>query len=86
MLKEIKVLLYVFTILVFFFLCLKYYLSDTFEKKIYRTHNNYQKIVIEFSENLKIFKSDTDGIIEYIDNEQNDSKKKFQFWKLIEND
>jgi len=86
MLKEIKVLLYIFTILVFFFLCLKYYLSDAFEKKIYRTHNNHQKIIIEFSENLNVFKSDTDGIIEYIDNENNDSKKKFQFWKLIEND
>tara|TARA_Y100000589_G_scaffold122358_1_gene116732 strand:+ start:1501 stop:1758 length:258 start_codon:yes stop_codon:yes gene_type:complete len=85
MLKEIKILLYFFVIVLFFFLTIKFYLSDVFEKDVYRSYNNHENIVNEYSEKLELIKSDTDNIIEY-NNNTNNSKKKYQFWKLIEND
>ena len=86
MVKEIKFLLYITVITLFFFFTIKYYLSDQFKKKVYRTHNNYELTINEYSNNLKILNSDTDNIIEYVDNKNNKLKKKYQFWKLIEND
>ena len=86
MIKEIKFLLYITVITLFFFFTIKYYLSDQFKKKVYRTHNNYEFIINEYSNNLKILNSDTDNIIEYVDNKNNKLKKKYQFWKLLEND
>ena len=85
MLKEIKILLYLFVIVLFFFLTIKFYLSDAFEKDVYRSYNNHESFVNEYSEKLELIKSDTDNIIEY-NNNTNSSKKKYQFWKLIEND
>ena len=86
MVKEIKFLLYITIITLFFFFTIKYYLSDQFKKKVYRTHNNYELTINEYSNNLKILNSDTDNIIEYVDNKNNKLKKKYQFWKLLEND
>ena len=86
MVKEIKFLLYITVITLFFFFTIKYYLSDQFKKKVYRTHNNYELTIIKYSNNLKILNSDTDNIIEYVDNKNNKLKKKYQFWKLLEND
>ena len=86
MVKEIKFLLYITVITLFFFFTIKYYLSDQFKKKVYRTHNNYELTISEYSNNLKILNSDTDNIIEYVDNKNNKLKKKYQFWKLLEND
>ena len=86
MVKEIKLLLYITVITLFFFFTIKYYLSDQFKKKVYRTHNNYELTINEYSNNLKILNSDTDNIIEYVDNKNNKLKKKYQFWKLLEND
>jgi len=86
MVKEIKFLLYISVITLFFFFTIKYYLSDQFKKKVYRTHNNYELTINEYSNNLKILNSDTDNIIEYVDNKNNKLKKKYQFWKLLEND
>ena len=86
MVKEIKYLLYITVITLYFFITIKYYLSDQFKKKVYRTHNNYELTINEYSNNLKILNSDTDNIIEYVDNKNNKLKKKYQFWKLLEND
>ena len=86
MVKEIKFLLYITIITLFFFFTIKYYLSDQFKRKVYRTHNNYELTINEYSNNLKILNSDTDNIIEYVDNKNNKLKKKYQFWKLLEND
>ena len=47
MLKEIKILLYLFVIVLFFFLTIKFYLSDAFEKDVYRSYNNHETIVNE---------------------------------------
>ena len=86
MLKELKYLLYVLSIFIFFFISLKFYFSDDYKKKFYRSLNNYDNIIEKFSKNLPTLKNDTNNIIEYVDNNMNKSKKKYKFWKLIEND
>ena len=86
MLKELKYLLYVLSIFIFFFISLKFYFSDDYQKKFYRSLNNYDNIIEKFSKNLPTLKKDTNNIIEYVDNNMNKSKKKYKFWKLIEND
>ena len=86
MLKELKYLLYVLSIFIFFFILLKFYFSDDYKKKFYRSLNNYDNIIEKFSKNLPTLKNDTNNIIEYVDNNMNKSKKKYKFWKLLEND
>ena len=86
MLKELKYLLYVLSIFIFFFILLKFYFSDDYKKKFYRSLNNYDNIIEKFSKNLPTLKNNTNNIIEYVDNNMNKSKKKYKFWKLIEND
>ena len=86
MLKELKYLLHLLTIFIFFFILLKFYLSDSYEKKLYRSLNNYDEVIKKFSKNLPLLENDTQNVIEYVDNNTDKSKKKFNFWKLIEND
>ena len=86
MLKELKYLLHLLTIFIFFFILLKFYLSDSYEKKLYRSLNNYDEVIIKYSKNLPLLENDTQNLIEYVDNNTDKSKKKYKFWKLIEND
>tara|TARA_X000000368_G_scaffold113935_1_gene88896 strand:+ start:506 stop:766 length:261 start_codon:yes stop_codon:yes gene_type:complete len=86
MLKELKYLLHLLTIFIFFFILLKFYLSDSYEKKLYRSLNNYDEVIKKYSKNLPLLENDTQNVIEYVDNNTDKSKKKYKFWKLIEND
>ena len=86
MLKELKYLLHLLTIFIFFFILLKFYLSDSYEKKLYRSLNNYDEVIKKYSKNLPLLENDTKNVIEYVDNNTDKSKKKYNFWKLIEND
>ena len=86
MLKELKYLLYLLTIFIFFFILLKFYLSDSYEKKLYRSLSNYDEVIKKYSKNLPLLENDTQNVIEYVDNNTDKSKKKYKFWKLIEND
>ena len=86
MLKELKYLLHLLTIFIFFFILLKFYLSDSYEKKLYRSLNNYDEVIKKYSKNLPLLENDTKNVIEYVDNNNDKSKKKYKFWKLIEND
>ena len=86
MLKELKYLLHLLTIFIFFFILIKFYLSESYEKKLYRSLNNYDDVIKKFSKNLPLLKNDTQNVIEYVDNNTDKSKKKYNFWKLIEND
>ena len=86
MLKEIKYLIFIVVILVFIFFTGRYYFSDEYLKKSYRSYkNNDQKIKL-YSEKLPILENDTQDIIEYVKQTNKDKKKKFNFWKLLEND
>ena len=84
MIKEIKHLLYLFVIFLFFFLTAKYYFSDSHKKKSYRLQSNIDKRIEIYSKNIPILENDTKNIIEYVKNTHAKKKKKYHFWKLLD--
>jgi len=56
-----------------------------FQKKSYRSLNNIENKINTYSEKLPILEDDTKNIIEYVEQTTNKKKKKFNFWKLLEN-
>ena len=84
MLKEIKYLIFIFIICIFLFFTGKYYFSDTNKKNSYRSLNTINDKINKYAENLPIIESDTKDIIEYVEQSNNKTKKKFNFWKLLE--
>ena len=85
MIKRIKNSLFVIVIVLFTFFILKYYFSDNYKKKSYRSLNNIENKINTYSEKLTILEDDTKNIIEYVERTNNKKKKKFNFWKLLEN-
>ena len=86
MLKEIKYLIFIIVILVFIFFTGRYYFSDENLKNSYRSFKNNDEKIKLYSENLPVLENDTQDIIEYVKQTNKDKKKKFNFWKLLEND
>ena len=84
MLKEIKYLIFILIISLFFFLIAKYYFSDDNVKKSYRSLNNLEKKINSYAEKLPVLEDDTKNIIEYVEQSNNKKKKKFNFWKLLD--
>ena len=84
MLKEIKYLIFILIICTFLFFTGKYYFSDTNKKNSYRSLNTINDKINKYAENLPIIESDTKDIIEYVEQSNNKTKKKFNFWKLLE--
>ena len=86
MLKEIKYLIFIIIILLFLFFTGKYYFSDENIKKSYRSQKNIDEKIKIYAKNLPILENDTKDIIEYVKQTDKKKKKKFNFWKLLEND
>ena len=86
MLKEIKYLISIVIISLFLFFTGKYYFSDENIKNSYRSYKNIDEKVKIYSKNLPLLKNDTENIIEYVKQTDKKKKKKFNFWKLLEND
>ena len=86
MLKEIKYLIFIIVISVFIFFTGRYYFSDENLKNSYRSFKNNDEKIKLYSENLPILENNTKDIIEYVKQTNKDKKKKFNFWKLLEND
>ena len=86
MLKEIKYLIFIIVISVFIFFTGRYYFSDENLKNSYRSYKNNDEKIKLYSENLPLLENDTQDIIEYVKQTNKDKKKKFNFWKLLEND
>ena len=86
MLKEIKYLIFVVIIILFLFFTGKYYFSNENIKKSYRSYKNIDQKIKDYSKNLPLLKNDTENIIEYVKQTDKKKKKKFNFWKLLEND
>ena len=84
MLREIKYFVYIFVICIFIFLISRYYFSDEYKKKSYRSLKNIENKINLYVEKMPILEDDTKNIIEYIDQSNSKKKKKFNFWKLIE--
>ena len=85
MIKELKYFFFIFTIFLFLFFIGRYYFSDQNKKESYRSINQLNEKIDNFSKNLVILKSDTENIIEYAENVTNKEKKKYHFWQLILN-
>ena len=86
MLKEIKYLIFIVIILSFIFFTGKYYFSDENIKKSYRSYKNINEKIKIYSKDLTILENDTKDVIEYVKQTNKKKKKKFNFWKLLEND
>ena len=85
MLKELKYLLSLTVIVLFFFLSFKYYFSNENKKKSYRSFKQIDEIIIKYSENLILLNNDTNEIVEYVERSTDQDKKNYNFWKLITN-
>ena len=83
MIKELKYFLYVITIIGFIFLILNYYFSDENKKNSYRSTKIFDNKIVKYSKTLQILESDTENIVEYVENTFNKDKKKYKFWELI---
>ena len=86
MFKELKYVFYLLVIFLFIFFISKYYFSDQNKKKSYRSFKSIDQNIEKHLTNLPILKSDTEDIIEYVENTLNKDKKKYKFWELFNND
>ena len=84
MLKEIRYFIFLLVIAFFIFFTGKYYISDFNKKKSYRSILDIDKKIEIYSEKLPVLKNDTKDIIQYIEKSNENKKKKFNFWKLLE--
>ena len=84
MLKEVKYVVYLFTIFFFIFFVIKFYLSENnikLSNKVMLQHQN--ELDNKFSD-LPIIESDTNNIIEYTNEiEKFKNKKQRKFWDLF---
>ena len=84
MLKEIKYVVYLFTIFFFIFFVIKFYISENNIKRSNKIILQYQNILDKKLINLPIIKDDTNDIIEYTDEiEEFKNKKQRKFWDLL---
>ena len=84
MLKEIKYFIFLLFIIFFIFFTGKYYFSDDNKKNSYRSLKNIDKKIDIIAQSLPVLKSNTNNIIEYVEQSSNKNKKKYNFWKLLE--
>ena len=83
MIKEIKYFIYIFTIILFFFLTIKFYLSETNIKNTHRSINYKDENININDLDLKVLKNNTVDIIEYVDN-QLDDEEEYKFLELLQ--
>ena len=83
MIRELKYVFYIVTIFFFIFFVIRYYFSDEYIKKSYRSLNLIDEKINTFSSTLKILEGDTSDIIKYVENDNNQDKKKYYFWNLL---
>tara|TARA_B110000971_G_scaffold58548_1_gene59716 strand:+ start:109 stop:372 length:264 start_codon:yes stop_codon:yes gene_type:complete len=85
MIKELKYFFFILTISLFVFLNLKYYFSDNNKKNSYRSLKKIDEKILNFSQNLILLGNNTNDIVEYTQKIQDNTKKNYNFWKLITN-
>ena len=84
--QELKFFLYIATIIGFIIFVGIYYFSDQNKKNSYRATILYDNNITKYNDNLIILKSDTENIIHYVENDINQNKKTYNFWKLLIDD
>ena len=86
MIKELKYFIYSIIIILFIFFVCRYYFSDSYKKKSFRSLSNIDRKIELYSKKLTILEDDTYNFIEYVKNTQTKKKKKYFFWELISKD
>ena len=84
MLKEMRYLIFSLIIAFFLFFIGKYYFSNDNKKNSYRSLNDINKKIDIYSEKLPVLEDNTKDIIQYVEKLNNNKKKKFNFWKLLD--
>ena len=84
MIKEIKIFVYLIVIFLFFFLLFKYYLSDNYKKHSYRTLSKMDFKILNYSKKLETLPNNTNNIINYLEKDSNNYKKKYFFFELLQ--
>ena len=85
MLKEIKYLIFFLIIFLFLFFTGRYYFSEENKKNSYRSLTSIDEKISTYAEKLPVLEDDTKNIIEYVEQSNKNKTKKFNFWKLLEN-
>ena len=87
MFKEIKLAFYIITISLFLFLTSKNYFSDANIKNYFRKINTIDESIKNIGEKITVLESDTENIIQDVDNNNDTNKKNknFSFWELLNN-
>ena len=83
MIKEIKNLFYILSIFIVIFFISRFYFSDKNKKNYFKSLNQIDKKIEMNKEKIVTLNSDTEDIIEYIDNNLNEKKKNYKFWELL---
>ena len=86
MIKELKYLFYILIIFFYIFFVSRYYFSDAYKKKSYRSLSLIDEKINIFSKNLVILKNNTNEIVEYVENQKDKNKKKYYFLELLNDD
>ena len=71
---------------IFIIFIVNYYFSDENKKNSYRSIKLFEKRIVEYSSQLQTLESNTDKIIDYVENTKNIDKKKYKFWELLFDD
>jgi len=85
MIKELKIVFFILVIIIFLIFTGRFYFSDKNKKNTFKSINNINSKISTFSKNLIVLKNDTNDIIEHIENEKNNDKKKYYFLELLKN-
>ena len=85
MIKELKIVFFILIIISFLIFTGGFYFSDENKKNTFRSINNINNKINAYSKNLIVLKNDTNDIIEHVENEKNNDKKKYYFWELLRN-
>ena len=86
MINELKYVIYSFVIFFFIFFTTQYYFSDENKKNSYRSLQSIDNKIDIYTANLQTLESDTENIIQYIENNARKNKKTYSFWKLLIDD
>ena len=85
MFNKIKIIFYLLSFFTFIFLVLNFYFSDLNTKKTNKNRSTSLNRLVSDIQKLPLLKNDTEDIIEYKDDIENNKKKKekYKFWDLV---
>ena len=83
MLKEVKYVVYLFTIFFFIFFVIKFYISENNIKRSNKVILQYQNELDNKFNNLPVIKDDTNDIIEYTTEIEEFKKKEQRIWWIL---